>query len=93
MTCECGRRAYRRGLCKACYRLVVRRPHRTNSDVVEDVEFMLETGETHPDAITARLGYTHRAGLYIALRRAGRRDLIKQLSTQDREDSPWASGS
>ena len=57
---------------------------------------MLATGETHPDAIATRLGYGTRAGLYISLRRAGRRDLITRIARNDRpdqEDPPWVSGS
>lgn len=65
---------------------------RRGEDVTEDVQWMLDSGETHPDAIASRLGYTTRNGLYIALRRAGRRDLIKIIS-QDQEDARWASGS
>ena len=53
---------------------------------------MLASGETHPDAIAHRLGYRSRSGLYLVLRRAGRRDLIKTISN-DQEDQRWASGS
>lgn len=54
---------------------------------------MLAAGETHPDAIATRLGYRSRSGLYLALRRAGRRDLIKTINNEDQEDQRWARGS
>ena len=91
MTCSrCGRRQPWPGLCPDCQ--AARRPRRRRDDVAEDVEWMIETGETHPDAIATRLGYTTRAGLYISLRRAGRRDLIRQLSRNDDQEDPWVSG-
>lgn len=61
---------------------------RRNPHVVEDVEWLLAAGETHPDAIFPRLGYATRRGLYLALRRAGRQDLISKLA----EGVSWGSG-
>ncbi len=52
-------------------------------DVVDDVEWLLDAGETHPDTITARLDYTSRNSLYSALKRAGRDDLIDKLKQGD----------
>ena len=45
--------------------------------LVEDVEWLLSTGE-HPDRIATRLGMTRHA-LTQAMRRAGRRDLANPL--------------
>lgn len=45
---------------------------------IEDVEWMLATGETHPDMIAQRLGIG-RHSLYQRLTRAGRDDLLDQL--------------
>lgn len=48
-------------------------------DVVEDVEWLLSAGETHPHAIAARLGYRSHESLVKALRKAGRHDLVDRL--------------
>jgi len=85
MSDGCRRRVYRRGLCRACYdaarasRTLPTRELRRQAALVEDVEWLLTTGETHPDTIAFRLGLT-RAGLLKALRRAGRTDLISTLT-------------
>lgn len=46
---------------------------------LEDAEFLLATGETHPEAIARRLGYHRPASLRQALRRANRQDLIARI--------------
>ena len=51
-----------------------------SDDLVEDVEWMLRSGETHPAAIAARTGISL-PSLRKALRRAGRPDLADQLTT------------
>ena len=85
----CGRRSFRRGLCITCYRhartrgLIDVKTLRRHQDVVDDVEWLLDAGETHPDTITARLDYTSRNSLYSALKRAGRDDLIDKLKQGD----------
>ena len=58
---QCGRLPFRRGLCVTCYRQArqagpVRRL-RPVDEVIEDVEWMIATGETHPETVAARLGY------------------------------------
>ena len=55
-----------------------RRPRR-HRNVVEDVEWLLYCGETHPETIAYRLGYLHLDSLYAILRRAERGDLIKRM--------------
>lgn len=40
---------------------------------------MIASGETHPEAIAARLGYRSIRGLYDALRAAARFDLVDRL--------------
>lgn len=54
-------------------------PQRSRQDVVEDVEWLLGTGETHPEAVANRLGYRTTGSLYRALHRADRGDLVDQL--------------
>ena len=83
---SCPRRVYRRGLCRPCYdaarasSTLPTRELRDQAAVVEDVEWMISTGETHPDTISWRLRLT-RDGLYQALRRAGRTDLLSTLQS------------
>jgi len=79
------RPATRQQLCGTCYARQRRagalrvRSRRRLADTIEDVEWMLATGETHPEAIAARLGY--RPGtLRVILSRAGRPDLVAQLT-------------
>ena len=86
---RCGRLAFRRGLCVSCYRearrtgtLAVRRNLR-RADVVEDVEWLLQTGETHPETVARRVGFKNTAALHKALRRAERVDLIARLGEPD----------
>ncbi|MDO5535209.1 MAG: hypothetical protein Q4F65_11225 [Propionibacteriaceae bacterium] len=88
--CPCGRPVSRRGLCVTCYRRAREQrsisftPHRDHADVVEDVEWMLTAGETHPEAIARRLGYAGPDSLYKALHRADRGDLVDQLTRKGR---------
>ena len=70
---QCGRLAFRRGLCVTCYRQArqagpVRRL-RPVDEVIEDVEWMIATGETHPETVAARLGYAIKS-LAVARRQA-----------------------
>ncbi len=46
------------------------------ADTIEDLEWLLACGETHPDALAARLGRS-RVALARALWRAGRGDLAQ----------------
>jgi len=84
-TCACGRQPFRRGLCVTCYRharhdgTIPLTHQRRRADVVEDVTWLLKTGETHPETVAHRAGYRTTDSLYAALRRAGRRDLIERL--------------
>ena len=79
----CPGMVYRRGLCFSHYREAGRagltRRQRRAGDVIEDVTFLLESGETHPETITRRAGYTDRRSLLRALRRAGRDDLADRI--------------
>ena len=80
---QCGRFAFRRGLCVTCYRQArqagpVRRL-RPVDEVTEDVEWMIATGETHPETVAARLGYDDVSSLYRALSRGHRKDLAAAL--------------
>lgn len=83
---RCGHEPeYARGLCRACYdrarthHTIPISPQRNPDDVAEDVQFLLDSGETHPEAITTRLGYRTIRGLYDALRAAARFDLVDRL--------------
>ncbi len=78
---SCGQRPpFRRGLCTSCYRGAARVQHWTPvAHLIENLEWMLATGETHPEMLTLRLGYTAPTSIYRALRRAGRTDLIDAL--------------
>lgn len=83
---SCGAAAVlRRGLCSSCYRTVRAagdvRPWRPAVTLVEDVEWMLATGETHPEMVALRAGMTW-ATLSRALRRAQRPDLIARLTDE-----------
>ena len=85
---QCGRLPFRRGLCVTCYRQArqagpVRRL-RPVDEVIEDVEWMIATGETHPETIAARLGLRTNS-LYRALKRGGRRDIADVI--RDRKPS------
>ncbi len=57
---------------------------RPSADVIEDVEWMIATGETHPETIAARLGLRTNS-LYRALKRGGRRDIADVI--RDRKPS------
>ena len=57
---------------------------RPSADVIEDVEWMIATGETHPERIAARLGLRTNS-LYRALKRGGRRDIADVI--RDRKPS------
>ena len=89
--CGCGRPAFRQGLCVTCYRharqrhLIATTSQRPSADVVEDVEWLLDTGEDHPEMIAQRVGYTSASSLHSALDRAGRRDLISRIWTTKRD--------
>ena len=52
---------------------------RPSADVIEDVEWMIATGETHPETVAARLGYDDVSSLYRALSRGHRKDLTAAL--------------
>ena len=56
--------------------------HQPIDAVVEDVEWLLTTGELHPESVAHRTGYRTAASLYAALRRAERRDLIRCIITR-----------
>lgn len=81
----CGKAAYARGLCRRCYAALMRaglprvHRHQRASVYVDDVAWMLASGETHPDMIAARCGI-QRESLVKALRRAGRPDLAARLT-------------
>ena len=87
--CPCGRPAWRRGLCVTCYRharqnnLIELTPQRHRFDVAEDVEWMIDSGERHPEAVATRLGYRNIASLYRALHRANRGDLVDKLTKHE----------
>ena len=57
---------------------------RPSAEVIEDVEWMIATGETHPETIAARLGLRTNS-LYRALKRGGRRDIADVI--RDRKPS------
>lgn len=87
---------FRRGLCVTCYRharrdgTITLHPLRPATAVVEDVEWMIATGETHPEAIATRLGYLGPAGpdsLRRALHRGGRPDLAARLN-RTKDEAP-----
>lgn len=54
--------------------MTARRPPHPGPDLIEDIEWCLETGETHPEAIARRLDMTA-AAISRSLRRNGRPDL------------------
>lgn len=80
---RCSGMVYRRGLCVSHYREAGRagltRRQRRAGDVIEDVTFLLESGETHAEAITRRAGYRAEGSLRRALARANRPDLIARI--------------
>lgn len=88
--CPCGLKAWRRGLCVTCYRharqhnLIPLTPQRRRADVAEDVEWMITSGERHPEAVATRLGYRNTDSLYRALHRADRGDLVDRLKHEGR---------
>lgn len=57
-----------------------RRPKVSASDVAEDVEFLLETSPLMTvQQIADRLRFSDRSGVQVALKRAGRQDLLERL--------------
>lgn len=58
-------------------------PEPDTSPLIEDLEWILDSGETHPEAIAHRLGYTAPKHLYAALRRNQRDDLIDRMRGPD----------
>ena len=96
--CPCGGLAVVRGLCTTCQQKLAATPgpppgQRPSAVVVEDVEWLLETGETHPETVAIRCGYRHVDSLYVALRRAGRDDLIDIIQEHTRRQAAWAPDS
>ncbi|NUO59033.1 MAG: hypothetical protein HOV78_20420 [Hamadaea sp.] len=58
---------------------------RALEDLVEDVEFLLDDEPlSTAEQLARRLGYADRSGLQLALKRAGRQDLLDQLSRNAR---------
>lgn len=51
--------------------------------VIEDVAWLIASGEHHPETIARRVGYRHAASLYAMLRRHKRGDLIAQFWRKD----------
>lgn len=61
--------------------LGVSAPRRSNADTAEDVEWILTWHPwTTADILAERLGYRDPSGLQIALKRAGRGDLLEKLA-------------
>lgn len=58
--------------------LAARRPRQTTTELIEDVEWLIETGE-YPPRAARRLGTTQQA-LERRLRRAGRHDLANYFT-------------
>lgn len=59
---------------------------RSSADTADDVEFILDWDNpwTDPATLAERLGYATTEGLYIALKRSGRHDLLAQLARNAR---------
>lgn len=55
------------------------------ANIIEDVTWLIASGETHPDTIARRLGYQRATSLYAILRRNHRGDLIAQIRKGHRE--------
>ena len=53
--------------------------HEKTKNIIEDLEWLLDCGETHPETIARRLGCNLR-NLYRLLYRAGRPDLARQIT-------------